>query len=142
MQYLRLCMHSFQFFEVTRKIKSHINVTCVTTILFTRELLRFIMLVLHVHLQMFFRKSFRAAYDTRKHSDCRFVLLAMMLCVPNGMICMSLQKIIWIENGMFSIWYVLNLGTTTFDESETIGSKCIFGNHLKPGLTRPEGPKQ
>ena len=64
-------------------IKSHINVTSVTTILFTRELLRFIMLVLHVDLQMFFRKSFKAAYDTRKHGDCRFVLLAMMLCVPN-----------------------------------------------------------
>ena len=38
-----------------------INVTSVTTILFTRELLRFIMLLLHVHLQMFFRKSFKAA---------------------------------------------------------------------------------
>ena len=37
---------------------------------------------------------------------------------------------------------VLNLGTTTFDESETIGSKCIFGNHLKPGLSRPGGQKQ
>ena len=34
-----------------------INVTSVTTILFTRELLRFIMLLLHVHLQMFFRKT-------------------------------------------------------------------------------------
>ena len=45
-----------------------------------------IMLILHVHPQMFFRKSFKAAYDTRKHDDCRFVLLAMMLCVPNVII--------------------------------------------------------
>ena len=37
---------------------------------------------------------------------------------------------------------VLNLGTTTFDERETIGSKCTFGNHLKPGSSRPGGPKQ
>ena len=35
---------------------------------------------------------------------------------------------------------VLNLGTTTFDESETLENKCIFGNHLKPGLSRPGGP--
>ena len=83
-------------------IKSHINVTCVTTILFTRELLRFIMLVLHVHLQMFFRKSLKAAYDTRKHGDCRFVLLAMMLCVPNVIIFpYEKKKIFWVENGMF-----------------------------------------
>ena len=37
---------------------------------------------------------------------------------------------------------VLNLGTTTFDESETLESKYIFGNHLKPGLSRPGGQKQ
>ena len=74
----------------------------VTTILFTRELLRFIMLVLHVHLQMFFRKSLKAAYDTRKHGDCRFVLLAMMLCVPIVIIFpMQKKKIFWVENGMF-----------------------------------------
>ena len=42
-----------------------------------------IMLVLHVHPQMFFIRSFKTAYDTRKHGDCRFVLLAMLLCVPN-----------------------------------------------------------
>ena len=142
MQYLRLCMHSFQLFEVTHRIKSHINVIIVTTILFTRELLRFIMLVLHVHLQMFFRKSFKAAYDTRKHGDCRFVLLAMMLCVPNVIIFpykkrkYSGQKMVCFEFG------VLNLGTTTFDESETIESKCRFVNHLKPGLSRPGGPKR
>ena len=40
-----------------------------------------IMLVLHVLLEMFFRKSFIATHDTSKHGDCRFVLLAMMLCV-------------------------------------------------------------
>ena len=45
-----------------------------------------IMLVLHVHPQMFFGKSFKAAYETRKHGDCRFVLLAMMLCVSNVII--------------------------------------------------------
>ena len=110
MQYLLLCMHSFQFFEVTFKIKSHINVTCVTTILFTRELLRFIMLVLHVHLQMFFRKSFKAAYDTSKHGECRFVLLAMMLCLPNVII-FPYKK----ENILGKKLYVLNSGTTTFD---------------------------
>ena len=109
----------------------------VTTILFTRELLRFIMLVLHVHLQMFFRKSFKAAYDTRKHGDCRFVLLAMMLCMPNVII-FPYKK----ENILGRKWYVLNLGTTTFDESETIESKCRFVNHLKPGLSRPGGPKR
>ena len=109
----------------------------VTTILFTRELLRFIMLVLHVHLQMFFRKSFKPAYDTRKHGDCRFVLLAMMLCVPNVIIFPNKK-----ENILGRKWYVLNLGTTTFDESETLESKCIFGNHLKPGLSRPGGPKR
>ena len=83
---------------------------------------------------MFFRKSFKPAYDTRKHGDCRFVLLAMMLCAPNVII--FPYKMVCFEFG------VLNLGTTTFDESETKGSKCTFGNHLKPGLSRPGGPKQ
>ena len=96
-----------------------------------------IMLVLHVHPQMFFGKSFKAAYDTRKHGDCRFVLLAMMLCVPNVII-FPYKK----ENILGKKLYVLNSGTTTFDEVESIGSKCTFGNHLKPGLSRPGGPKQ
>ena len=77
------------------------DVTSVTTILFTTKLLRFIMLVLHVHLHMFFRKSFKAAYDTRKHGDCRLVLLAMMLCVSNVII-FPYQK----ENCMGIKWYV------------------------------------
>ena len=71
--------------------------TNVTTTLFTSELLRFIMFILHVHLQMFFRKSYNAAYDTRKHGDFRFVLLAMMLSVPN-------VKIFWVENGIFKVY--------------------------------------
>ena len=92
------------------------------------------MLIFHVHLQIvFFKKSFKAAYDTRKHGDCRFVLLAMMLCVPN--VIFPYKK----ENILGRKWYVLN---PVFDESETIESKCMFGNHLKPGLSRPEGPKQ
>ena len=37
---------------------------------------------------------------------------------------------------------VLNLGTTTFDQSETIGRKRIFANHLKPGFSKPGGQKQ
>ena len=45
-----------------------------------------IMLVLHVLLEMFFRKSFIATHDTSKHGDCRFVLLAMMLCVSKEII--------------------------------------------------------
>ena len=77
--------------------------TSVTTILFTRELLTFVILVLHVYLQMLFRKSFKAAYDTRKHGDCRFVLLAMMLCVPDVII-FSYKK----ENILGRKWYVLN----------------------------------
>ena len=95
------------------------------------------MLVLHVYLQMLFRKSLKAAYDTRKHGDCRFVLLAMMLCMPNVII-FPYKK----ENILGKKLYVLNSGTTTFDEIESIGSKCTFGNHLKPGLARPGGPKQ
>ena len=71
--------------------------TNVTTALFTKELLRFIMFILHVHLQMFFRKSYNAAYDTRKHGNCRFFLLAMMLSVPN-------VKIFWVENGIFKVY--------------------------------------
>ena len=77
--------------------------TCVTTIIFTRGLLRFIMLILHVHLQMFFRKSFKAAYDTRKHGDYRFVPLAMMLCVPTVIIFPDKK-----ENILGRKWYVLN----------------------------------
>ena len=71
--------------------------TNVTTALFTKELLRFIMFILHVHLQMFFKKSYNAAYDTRKHENCRFFLLAMMLSVPN-------VKIFWVENGIFKVY--------------------------------------
>ena len=41
---------------------------------------------------------------------------------------------------METVLVSFQLGTTTFDESETIESKCIFGNHLKPGLSRPGGP--
>ena len=41
---------------------------------------------LHVHPEMFFRDSFKTACDTRKHGNCRFVLLAMMLCVSNVII--------------------------------------------------------
>ena len=63
-----------------------------------------IMLVLHVHPQMFFRKSFKAAYDTRKHGDCKFVLLAMMLCVSNVIIFLYQN-----ENLLGRKWYVLNL---------------------------------
>ena len=90
--------------------------------------------------RLVFKKSFKAAYDTSKHGECRFVLLAMMLCLPNVII-FPYKK----ENILGRKWYVLNsvnLGNTTFDESETIGSKCIFGNHLKPGLSRTGGPKQ
>ena len=75
------------------------------------------MLVLHAHPQTFFGKSFKAAYDTRKHGDCRFVLLAKMLCVSNVMI-FPYQK----KNCMGIKWYVLNLGTTTFDEREILES--------------------
>ena len=39
-----------------------------------------------VHFQMLFRKSFKAAYDTRKHGVYKFVLFAMMFCVPNATI--------------------------------------------------------
>ena len=81
------------------------------------------MLVLHVHPEMFFRESFKTAYDTRKHGDCRFVLLAMMLCVSNVII-FPYQK----ENILRRKWYVLNLvcfgsGTATFDERGTIESE-------------------
>ena len=86
--------------------------------------------------RLVFKKSFKAAYDTRKHGDCRFVMLAMMLCVPN--VIFPYKK----ENILDKKMYVLNSGTTTFDEIESIGSKCTFGNHLKPGLSRPGGPKQ
>ena len=85
----------------------------------------------------FFRKSFKAAYDTSKHGECRFVLLAMMLCLPNVII-FPYKK----ENILGKKLYVLNSGITTFDEIESIGSPCTFGNHLKPGLSRPGGPKQ
>ena len=85
----------------------------------------------------FFRKSFKAAYDTSKHGECRFVLLAMMLCLPNVII-FPYKK----ENILGKKLYVLNSGTTTFDEIESIGSKCTFGNHLKPGLSRPGDPKR
>ena len=78
-------------------IRHNVNVTNVTTTLFTKELLRFIMFILHVHLQMFFGKSYNAAYDTRKHGNCRFFLLAMMLSVPN-------VKIFWVENGTFKVY--------------------------------------
>ena len=60
-----------------------------------------IMLVLHVHPQMFFRRSFKTAYDTRKHGDCRFVLLAMMLCVSNVIIFPYQKENLLVENGMF-----------------------------------------
>ena len=63
-----------------------------------------IMLVLHVHPEMFFRGSFKTAYNTRRHGDCRFVLLAMMLCVSNVII-FPYQK----ENILGRKWYVLNL---------------------------------
>ena len=59
------------------------------------------MLVLHVHPQMFFRKSFKAAYDTRKHDDYRFVLLAMLLRVQNVIIFPYKKEIFWVENDMF-----------------------------------------
>ena len=62
------------------------------------------MLILYVHLQMFFRKSLKAAYDTRKHGDCRFVLLAMILRVPKVIMCPYKKKIFYAENGT----YVLN----------------------------------
>ena len=82
-----------------------------------------IMLVLHVQLEMFFRESFKTAYDTRKHGDCRFVLLAMMRCMSNVII-FPYQK----ENILCRKWYVLNLvcfgsGTATFDERGTIESE-------------------
>ena len=82
-----------------------------------------IMLVLHVQLGMFFRESFKTAYDTRKHGDCRFVLLAMMRCMSNVII-FPYQK----ENILCRKWYVLNLvcfgsGTATFDERGTIESE-------------------
>ena len=112
--------------------------TCVTTILFTRELLRFIMLVLHVHLQIFLERASKLhTTQVLKHGECRFVLLAMMLCLPNVII-FPYKK----ENILGKKLYVLNSGTTTFDEIESIGSKCTFGNHLKPGLSRPGGTKQ
>ena len=81
------------------------------------------MLVLHVQLEMFFRESFKTAYDTRKHGDCRFVLLAMMRCMSNVII-FPYQK----ENILCRKWYVLNLvcfgsGTATFDERGTIESE-------------------
>ena len=63
-----------------------------------------IMLVLHVLLEMFFRKSFIATHDTTKHGDCRFVLLAMMLCVSKGII-FPYQN----ENSPEEKRYVLNL---------------------------------
>ena len=82
-----------------------------------------IMLVLHVQLEMFFRESFKTAYDTRKHGDCRFVLLAMMRCMSNVII-FPYQN----ENILCRKWYVLNLvcfgsGTATFDERGTIESE-------------------
>ena len=82
-----------------------------------------IMLVLHVQLEMFFSESFKTAYDTRKHGDCRFVLLAMMRCMSNVII-FPYQK----ENILCRKWYVLNLvcfgsGTATFDERGTIESE-------------------
>ena len=72
---------------------------------------------------MFFRDSFKTAYDTRKHGNCRFVLLAMMLCVSNVII-FPYQK----ENILRRKWYVLNLvcfgsGTATFDKLGTIESE-------------------
>ena len=82
-----------------------------------------IMLVLHVLLEMFFRKSFIATHDTSKHGDCRFVLLVRMLCVSQVII-FPYQK----ENILCRKWYVLNLvcfgsGTATFDERGTIESE-------------------
>ena len=38
---------------------------------------RFIMLFLNVHLQIFIRSSFKAAYDAEKHSGSKLVLLMM-----------------------------------------------------------------
>ena len=78
---------------------------------------------LHVHPEMFFRDSFKTAYDTRKHGNCRFVLLAMMLCVSNVII-FPYRK----ENILGRKWYVLNLvcfesGTATFDKRGTIESE-------------------
>ena len=59
------------------------------------------MLVLHVLLEMFFRKSFIATHDTSKHGDCRFVLLAMMLCVSKEIISPYQKEIFMGENSMF-----------------------------------------
>ena len=64
-----------------------------------------------------------------------------VLCAKCDNISLQKKKIFWVENGIFEFG-VLILGTTTFDESETIENKCIFGNHLKPGLSRPGGPKR
>jgi len=97
------------------------------------------MLVLHVQLEMFFRESFKTAYDTRKHGDCRFVLLAMMRCMSNVII-FPYQK----ENILCRKWYVLNLvcfgsGTATFDERGTIESEIeerCRGGLMDAGMRR------
>ena len=126
-----------QFFYAipNTRIKSHINVTSVTKIWFTRELSRFVMLVLHVHLQMFFSER---ASKLHLHKEA----WRLQICsVGNDALCAKCDKIsLKKENIQGRKWYVLNLGTATFDENETIESKCIFGNHLKPGLSWPGGP--
>ena len=88
------------------------------------------------NLRCFFSESFKTAYDTRKHGDCRFVLLAMMWYLSNVIIC-PYQK----ENILCRKWYVLNLvcfgsGTATFDERGTIESeieeRCTFLQSSRP----------
>ena len=79
-----------------------------------------IMLVLHVLLEMFFRKSFIATHDTSKHGDCRFVLLAMMLCVSKEIIFPYQNANLLGKKTMFWIWYVLKVGSEILVESETI----------------------
>ena len=69
---------------------------------------------------------------------------AWQICsVCNDVLCAKCDNII---NVLGRKWYIVNsvcfeFGDSTFDESETIKSKCIFGNYLKPG-SRPAGPKQ
>ena len=133
-QYLWLCMHYFKFFEDKKPYQCDL---CDYNSIYTRTF--------KIHHARFacassdFLERASKLHTTQvlKHGECRFVLLAMMLCLPNVII-FPYKK----ENILGKKLYVLNSGTTTFDEIESIGSKCTFGNHLKPGLSRPGGPKQ
>ena len=95
-------------------IKSHINVTSVTTILFTRELLRFIMLFLHVQSSDVFQKELQSCI---RHKEA----WRLKICsVGNDALCAKCDNISLIkENILGRKWYVLNLGTAIFDENET-----------------------